>query len=231
VVLAQRQGEPFRNITVIMPIRGHDPWVVQGEFVFFEEHHGWADRTRSYQEEIRTGFHLRQLTITYPGAGRKVSRPAPDNPITRRMLREISPTDLWRAAEDAVIENLREGVEGLDDLQAALTEPRRPGPRRQWTDAKLARLARRYVERYAADGAPYAGLANEWHLSMTAVRNAISLARKRNLLTETRQGLGGGVLTAKAIALLKEHDDGTRGEARTAEVPGPIPRPRRQGTQ
>jgi hypothetical protein len=85
----------------------------------------------------------------------------------------------------------------------------RPG-RRGRTDLEYARLAAEYAELiFDGDTMPVVTLAEELHVAESTVRNQLSEARRRGLLTATKPGRAGGRLTAKAQRLLKEPDHGT----------------------
>jgi hypothetical protein len=79
---------------------------------------------------------------------------------------------------------------------------RRPGPRGK-DDLHFAKLAAAYVDHLNEGRQPIEALAEEESLSKVTIRNQIREARRRGVLAETRQGVAGGQLTAKANALLK----------------------------
>src|SRR5439155_13499632 len=89
--------------------------------------------------------------------------------------------------------------------------PPRQGVRRRGrpplSDLLLAQTARAYVEavgrrsaRPVVEAAVHLGLGRE---GAPHVRDRISRARRRRLLTEAEPGRAGGVLTGKALALLR----------------------------
>ena len=82
-----------------------------------------------------------------------------------------------------------------------------PGPQgpKGWPLARYARLAASYVEACESDSrSPVANAAKKHRLSRVQMRDALSRARKRGLLTsQKKQGSPGGWLTPKAKKLLK----------------------------
>jgi hypothetical protein len=87
-------------------------------------------------------------------------------------------------------------------------EHARPGPKgRDLRD--LALIAAGYVECLGSPK-PVEMLARQLGLSVKRTTNLVYKARKASLLSPTKKGRAGGELTSKAIALLKENDDGPR---------------------
>ena len=76
-------------------------------------------------------------------------------------------------------------------------------------DAWYALLAARYVELHSLGiKNPNEVIAGQDYLSVKAITNYLSEARRRGLLTKVGQGRPGGELTDKAIALLEDHNHG-----------------------
>lgn len=84
---------------------------------------------------------------------------------------------------------------------------KRPGPKGP-SEYELALLARRYVEEVSnGNTRPIAKLAKDSRFSAHAIRDQISRARDRGLLTKpSRAGKAGGRLTRRAITLI-EHSE------------------------
>lgn len=112
---------------------------------------------------------------------------------------------------------------------------------RQWTDSpRVADLAKRFGERpgrrgrgdydYAivaatyvnnlANKAPVKKTAEKLHMSPGSVRDQLHIARRRGLLTAARQGVPGGALTEKGIAVLAEKPKGRKATT-TEQTPAP----------
>lgn len=141
----------------------------------------------------------------------------PDAPaLTARMLRSVPLGELQAFAHGLWIKRValtRRSLERLDGRpgNAGLTEKYRaivggmelrPG-RRGRGDHEYAALAALYVEALAqGHGVPW--LANEMHLSTSAVRNQLYEARRRRLLSEAPKGRSGGELTDRALTVLEQ---------------------------
>jgi hypothetical protein len=97
------------------------------------------------------------------------------------------------------------GREAVDGPSAGRRRASKRGRPVQWDDLKLAGLAARYVEvceERDRDLGVIATLAREFGASDKRVRNLLTQARNRRLLTRTQSGLAGGQLTLRARVLL-----------------------------
>lgn len=77
----------------------------------------------------------------------------------------------------------------------------RPG-RRGRPDEEYARLAAAYV-RLLGESKPVEALAEQEHLSQSQVRNLLSEAKRRKIITRPGQGRAGGQLTKYGRSLLE----------------------------
>jgi hypothetical protein len=135
------------------------------------------------------------------------SRMAP----SARLLRRVPFGELVSDAREVLIRRVETmpdlpGLERVRALAAALGE--RPG-RRGRQDIEYARIAREYVARLD-EPAPVKALSDALFLTEQRTRNVLMEARQRGLLTTPPKGRAGGKLTAKALTILKEAEDGTR---------------------
>lgn len=132
-------------------------------------------------------------------------RPAPtgvpDGGLTMRRLRGIRVSDFQTTARKFL------GAEAIDrgwlGPEWATEAVRRPGGGGR-ESLHYAELAAAYVRHLAEGSAPIEALALELHLSKSTVRNQVSEARRRGLLTPTQRGRAGGKLTKLATDLLNE---------------------------
>jgi hypothetical protein len=129
----------------------------------------------------------------------------PPGGITARLLRRIRLGDIGRHARAYMT-----SPSGWDAfgrlLGGELHTPRRPGRarRRAPDDISLAQIANSYRDvRQTAPRRVIVALAAQLRLDEREVSQLVYRARKRGLLTSTKQGAAGGELTAKARRLLK----------------------------
>jgi hypothetical protein len=128
--------------------------------------------------------------------------------LTRRLVRDLPLGEYEQAAQRSFQEweeYLPEKPARNDRADAAIRSflhiPR-PG-RAGRPDEFYAVFAAAYVMACRESRAPIKALADQWHLNEQTVKNMVSEARnKRGLLSETKQGKGGGELTEKALAIL-----------------------------
>ena len=143
---------------------------------------------------------------------RPTNAPVPAGGITARLLRTVK----LGASAEPVIADYRRWIKrnfGADALQRLDAHTGRPARRRRKkrprtrraVDGFYAELARDYVE-LSKRGvrAPTATLAKLRGERIEKIRSHIHLARKNGLLTETKPGKAGGVLTPLALAVLEE---------------------------
>jgi len=142
----------------------------------------------------------------------------PPHPISGRLLRDIRFGELERVARESLRWELAvrhhhdhpEIRASLGDngrrLRESLAEAQRPG-RRGRDDLAYASLAAEYVRRLGS-GKEVKELAADLSEGVQKIRNMLNEARRRKLLTRPAAGKSGGQLTEKAIALLKENEDG-----------------------
>lgn len=134
-------------------------------------------------------------------AGRPAPIGVPAGGLTLRRLRGIRMADFQTVARSYLSTQSSPG--GWLGERWATEAVRRPGPKGR-DDLHFAELAAAYIRHLDQGHKPIEALASEQFLSKTTIRNKISSARKRGLLTATPQGVAGGRLTPKAIELLKE---------------------------
>jgi hypothetical protein len=142
----------------------------------------------------------------------------PPSPISARLLRAIPFGQLERIARESLRWELAirhhhdqpEVRASLGDngrqLRESLSAAERPG-RAGRDDRVYASLAAEYVKRLGS-GKEVKELAADLGEGVQKIRNMLNEARRRKLLTRPAAGKSGGQLTEKAIALLKENDDG-----------------------
>jgi hypothetical protein len=143
-------------------------------------------------------------------------------PISARLLRRIPFGELERSARESLKWELatrfhseNAGVraslgDGGQQLRESLRVDPHPGKRGR-QDVIYASLAAEYVERLASSEHPVKDIASDWDYSESRVRNMLSEARRRGLLTRPASGLAGGQLTSRAKELLRER--GTDGDS------------------
>jgi hypothetical protein len=140
-----------------------------------------------------TGLQIDRLTIEPWGNA------ALPGGITTRMLRQIRTGAIiasYRAAARVI-------ATVLPDAAPDLSVSERVG-RRGRDDRFYARWAAEYADALTRSGNPVAELAGRHHLSPSQVRNLVHACRKKDMLTAAPPGRAGGVLTARAIELLRE---------------------------
>ena len=137
----------------------------------------------------------------------------PEVELTGRMVRTISPSTALRHYVDGMHSFLAEHgrpflefvlgpqwKEGLDRLER--TTPDSPSEARRLT---LATTAARYVDACERDDrSPVLTVAKHLGLTHGQIRDRLHAARVADLLSPISQGARGGVLTAAAVAILKE---------------------------
>ena len=127
------------------------------------------------------------------GVGRNATQ------LTTRIVRSVTTGDLERWTRKHISE--KEGRLGIAPGSASLDE-HKPRTRARERDVGLARLVARYVELHRTTNRPNEVLAEEYHVSVKRITNQLYSARERGLLTGTRRGRAGGVMTDKCRALL-----------------------------
>jgi hypothetical protein len=140
--------------------------------------------------------------------------PLPEIELTGRMVRAIKPATALRKYVDAMHSFLTGGKgrpllemtlgpewkEALDRLEH--TAPASPSEARRLA---LATTAARYLDACErGDRSPVRSVAVDLHLTHGQVRDRLHAARAEGLLSPISQGARGGVLTAAAVAILKE---------------------------
>lgn len=170
-----------------------------------------------------TGAAVRLDVVTDPqyhprywlgGGGQEPPSPRPLTPLTARLVHDLPFGEMVAAARAMLAgwtaeldehESAADMAARRQHFGAVLRE--RPG-RRGRTDLEYAHLADAYA-RLVADGdrAPVRTLAVDLSVAESTVRNQVSEARARGLLTSSRPGRAGGRLTARARRLLTEGDD------------------------
>jgi hypothetical protein len=119
--------------------------------------------------------------------------------ITTRMLRQIRTGAIIAAYRPAA----RVFAAVQPDAAPDLSVSERTG--RRGRDSRFyARWAAEYADALTRSGNPVAELAARHHLSPSQVRNLVHACRKKDMLTAAPPGRAGGVLTARAIELLRE---------------------------
>lgn len=142
----------------------------------------------------------------------------------RRFARTAAAFDVHSAAD---VYRVGDGQGGViqtqrfrpdDDIEAARARAEAVGgdaPKRkgghpiQLTDLFIAQQAQRYVEALP-HGRPIERVAKQESFSKTQVRNHMTAARARGLLTETPRGRAGGELTPKALQILEAGNGGDK---------------------
>jgi hypothetical protein len=131
-------------------------------------------------------------------------------PLSARLLHDLPAGQIIAAARSYLAEAASSAPPGdspdlaaaRQHFAAALRE--RPG-RRGRTDLEYAKVAREYADLVAAgDEGPVLTLAKRLIAAESTIRNQLTEARKRGLLTSTRPGRAGGRLTARATRILKD---------------------------
>jgi hypothetical protein len=136
----------------------------------------------------------------------------PEEGVTaRRVLREVKVAEHLLEHRRRLHPKLVKvyGKEAVDGSKPAARKRGRGGRPLDWTDLELAKLARRYVELCKDDRRRFPVvevLAEREHLSIGRVRDLLTLARKRRVLTPSPRGKAGGELTIRARVMLTPDD-------------------------
>ena len=168
-------------IAVDQPIPGYDDWWVTALFFV------GGDRLELLSLALR------------PFSGR--TWPPPGVPLTTPVLRALRLEPLYRDARTALSNADVLGID-IDTDAAEYRKKPRPGPAGRKDDFYAA-VAAVYVDLIERGLKPTYGVAKKYKIEYAHARDLVNEARKRGLLTRTKQGLAGGQLTAKAIALLE----------------------------
>lgn len=147
-------------------------------------------------------------------------RPVPPGGITARLLRRLHPANAQRFARSELAERA-EPRDPLADAVAlhgyrAADLQAQPGPGRpRRPDRFCAEIAAEYTKALDTGSTkPIEDTAELMHYSPAYVRDVISKARRRGLLTRTGRGRAGGQLTAKGRRTLE-------GDERSSDRPAP----------
>jgi hypothetical protein len=141
--------------------------------------------------------------------------------LTMTPLDEVPPGGITRRALDrinlgAILGEIRAEHDRLDErgfhmspalkrsVGKALAAQPHPGPR-GFPDKHYAVIAADYVDRVVIRGEPLARFAKRHHMSAARIRNILTTARDKELLSKAPPGRVGGELTDKARQLL-EHE-------------------------
>ncbi len=128
-------------------------------------------------------------------------------PVTATLLRTIPIGQLTKAARRALSEDRM--IDAPEWPAIASAANRRPPGRPGRPDLHYAHLAADYVELVSSGRPPLPDLAAQREEGRRSIRDQISEARRRKLLTKPAiRNTSGGELTPKAIALLKGTHDG-----------------------
>jgi predicted transcriptional regulator len=152
-----------------------------------EDHLGWwvTGTFRTTEDDMT----LVNVTIEWRGPG-----PAPA--LTASVVRALRLEPLYRSA--------RRHVEHQPGpFMLLVPKQDRPG-RKGRPDMDYADIAHHYVELLSSSSKPIEALAKQMNVSKSSASSYVHEARRRGLLTKTRQGASGGKLTEKANQLLKE---------------------------
>jgi hypothetical protein len=213
-VVSERRRIGWSNVTVggrtsgleVFHERGVGPYLVT-----FVNVNGWRAEMRLALQHGRTVVAALQIVP---------NRELPPGGLTSRALRDVP----VHAHLEAFASKLRspygrQEVEGLlvgSELEAFLTAPELPEPRdtsgrrrgrRPISDEVLLEVARAYAGAQAGSR-PVQDAAAVLRMAPARVRDLVHRARRRGLLTDTAQGLGGGELTAAAKAMLRTNRAG-----------------------
>lgn len=153
------------------------------------EYPGWRILVDVQADE--NGLALRRLVVE-PAAE------MPSGGITTRLLRDLHTGELIAALRAAARQAKR-----YVGVEVKIEKPNRVG-RRGREDLYYAEVAAAYVD--ALGNTPHAAahVASANHLSPSQLRNLLTAARKRGLLTDAPKGRPGGELTPLAKRLLSE---------------------------
>ena len=159
----------------------------------------------------------------------RMSQPdAPDEPLTATLLRDHLAFghhvyELLPQAADRLKSTMPEWQAGFDQWLKHLgfrsTKPReaKRGPQGE-PDKAYALLAREYIELCETSSSPAQDLASRRDMTETALRAALTRARRRRVLTRTTPGRAGGQLTPYGESLLHEPTPEERKEQALAEL-------------
>ena len=182
--------------------RPHEAIVVAGNPEWIDVEHvqnGWLVWARFRMEGGAPSIEALRLSAVDDA-------PPPPGGVTTNVLRAVRTGPLFDALgkDDGSGSRFTMVLNGVDPDQNFLNV-RRPG-RRGRDDLPYAVWAARYVTKVQTNPrAPYPELAAEHPgFSERTIRECVSKARNRDLLTRVGQGRTGGELTAKAKALLAE---------------------------
>ena len=129
--------------------------------------------------------------------------PVPPGGMTGRLLRKLNPSGTAVSARDALSRlPAREAERWYGFRAKSRPRPRRPG-RPGHSDRFYAELAAEYVDLCRAGiDKPVVAMAKSRNDTEVYIRDAIHVARKRELLTPSPPGKAGGQLTDKGTAAL-----------------------------
>jgi hypothetical protein len=189
-----------RVLVMTKPERDDYPMVVFGNDVetrVEDRQNGWTVLAHFGFSEGAPRIEELHLSATEGGL--------PRGGVTTDVLRKLKTGPLYAALRKADGSGSRftialHGLDPDEDFVAV----RRPG-RRGRDDRPYALWAWRYVEKCKTTRRPYPELAEDHPgFSIRTIRDLVSKARRRELLTEGSQGKTGGSLTPKAEQLLAE---------------------------
>jgi hypothetical protein len=187
-------------------------WVVAQLRVFPDSDEFERDRLAQrlkYTQKVGTAADVADATRQLADLTRRGIRPAvvPTGGLTTRHLRKVP------FGKGSVLEGLRELDKSVLKIKSSMIQIQEANKRYQSAkrelktlkaDTRLAWIARCYVEAQKRGSRQQnAEVARQLRLRSSQVRDAILWARRRDILSSTRQkGVSGGELTPKAIALL-----------------------------
>jgi hypothetical protein len=170
-------------VEVDLAVDGQPGWWVRAVFVATE-----------------TDLTLISLSLSERGNSRK-----PPQTLTVEVLRSVRLEALYRKARSRVLKRTPGGP--WFPVREEFHQHRRPG-RKGRPDVEYADIARRYVGFLSTSSKPIEALAEDMSIGKSSASSYVHEARRRGLLTRTSQGTAGGLLTEKAIELLRSANVG-----------------------
>lgn len=145
--------------------------------------------------------------------------PVPPGGVPSALLRDVKIDQHLKEYWPKIIRQIRRqygddavfgsgGMASRHGFTQVAEEVRRRTGRRGHDDLFYARFASGYIDQLARrSSTPTRDLAESLHYSQSYVRDVISRARKRGLLTQSPRGRPGGQLTEKALQVLEQAGD------------------------
>lgn len=211
VVLLNPETQRVNVVGVAAPVEAHPEWLLVLAFrvgggrtelvlhAVMPTPGDWADEPPPGKAEGAYGPREKWLS---GWVGRMPTLGEPGQRVTASLIRATSVGELERWARGFV-----QMVSGTFWRDGSAGDPQhKPRGPRGSGDARLARIAARYVELCADETVkrPRLVLSEEEHLAENTIRSYLYRARDNGLLTSEGQGRAGGELTPKAKALLAE---------------------------